>query len=163
MRWKSGRPSLREMLTNFQKLSCLLGFSLPRTSANKLSTSHTCSRTQSSRWRRRAPAGRKDSCYTQKPPLHLQQTPLSHCTYRKCRQTRWLGRKYFTPLRWVPIWSWIKDWTSKWTYESFLWARQLHSSWIFERAESHLPPRILHDYAVLGGYIRNGHLGIATD
>lgn len=48
-RRKAGRPSRHEGLTKFQKLSCLLGFSLPRTSADKLSTSHTCSRTQSRR------------------------------------------------------------------------------------------------------------------
>lgn len=58
-RRKAGRPSTHKGLTKFQKLSCLLGFSLPRTSADKLSTSHTCSRTQSRRYRRRGPAGRK--------------------------------------------------------------------------------------------------------
>lgn len=52
-------------LTKFQKLSCLLGASLPRTSASKVSTSHTCSRTQSRRCRRRDPAGKRHAGQTQ--------------------------------------------------------------------------------------------------
>lgn len=44
------------ILTTFQKSLCLDGLSLPRTSRTMLSTSHTCSRTQSRRRSRRGPA-----------------------------------------------------------------------------------------------------------
>lgn len=73
---KTKRGSRRpRTLTRFQKLSCLLGLSLPRTSADKVSTSHTCSRTQSRRWRRRGPAEERLMSH-KRPQLYLQHIPL---------------------------------------------------------------------------------------
>lgn len=157
MRRKAGRPSTHEGLTKFQKLSCLLGFSLPRTSADKLSTSHTCSRTQSRRYRRRGPAGRKHTSSKFHLPevqsvgqaSQLWRSGLSLFSERAC------GPDHRAELANGLLWASV----------DFCQAAQPFtesSGGLNMRPKPHHPdhPQLLHNYTILNDHISNDHKGM---